>query len=67
MRHNRNFAQPRRPISKLIRVWHGTPLYNDGHKVVLLGFWMKGCFFGAQFLNKRRQLFNRFLIGDVLG
>jgi hypothetical protein len=49
MRHNRDFEQPRRPTSKVIRVFHGTPLYNNGPlQVALLGLWMKGCFFATQ-------------------
>jgi murein endopeptidase len=29
-------------------------------KAALLGFWMKGCFLGAQFLNKQPELFDTF-------
>jgi hypothetical protein len=40
---------------------------TDSDKVALLDFWMKGGFFGAQFLNSQSELFNRFLIGDPPG
>jgi len=33
----------------------------------LLGFWVKGCFVGAQFLNKRPDSVDRSLIGDATG
>jgi hypothetical protein len=33
----------------------------------LLGFWVKGCFVGAQFLDKRPDSVDRSLIGDATG